>query len=288
MTTNIRLLGFSRVLIYTVLSFGICQAGPAAEYQWDFGGNLNQTFGNGVLAYANGSSQSQTSFNTTNGTTVPHINGQPAAYMHIPAFAATADGYLATFADTGPNGGGSFVNQYTMVFDVLEPGSLNWTPFFNTSTTNGNDADFYIAPDGAVGIGSDYSPIGSIVPNTWYRVAFTADLGANQFTIYIDGVQKHQHNGQIGGNNLIDSRWSLSSNLDAGHDLWLFNEGDGSGVYTHELYLNSFYFADRALSPNEIAALGGPNASGIVPEPAAAALVVLAMCGWCAAARRTR
>jgi hypothetical protein len=204
--------------------------------------------------------------------------------MHVPGFTATADGYLATFSDTGPNGGGAYVNQYTMIFDVLEPGSLYWTPFFNTSTTNGNDADLYIAPDGAVGIGADYSPIGAIAPNIWNRVAFTADLGAGQFTIYINGVQQHQRN----GGSLIDGRWSLESNLDAGHDLWLFNEGDGSGVYTHEFYLNSFYFADRTLSANEISALGGPNANGIVPEPAAATLILAAICGWFATARRVR
>jgi hypothetical protein len=101
-------------------------------------------------------------------------------------------------------------------------------------------------------------------------------------TYYVNGSQVFQ----LTGPSLADGRFALSSNLDAGHDLRLFNEGDGSGVYTHELYVNSFYFADRTLSPSEISALGGPNANGIVPEPAGAALVLAAVCGWLAIGRR--
>jgi hypothetical protein len=43
----------------------------------------------------------------------------------------------------------------------------------------------------------------------------------------------------------------------------LFNEGDGSGIYTHELYVSSVAFADRVLSENEIAGLGSAKATGI-------------------------
>jgi hypothetical protein len=44
----------------------------------------------------------------------------------------------------------------------------------------------------------------------------------------------------------------------------LFNEGDLTGVYTHELYLSSFFFADRTLSAAEIQTLGAADADGIV------------------------
>jgi hypothetical protein len=41
-----------------------------------------------------------------------------------------------------------------------------------------------------------------------------------------------------------------------GPDLLLFNEGDTSGVYTHELYLASVAVVDRMLSDTEVAAGG--------------------------------
>ena len=49
------------------------------------------------------------------------------------------------------NGGGTYLNQFTMIFDVLLPGTLNWFPFFNTNPGNANNADFYVSPGGALG-----------------------------------------------------------------------------------------------------------------------------------------
>ncbi|MCC7474065.1 MAG: hypothetical protein IT425_01610 [Pirellulales bacterium] len=249
----------SRMVLMATLALCVANSLEGADYQWDFNGNLNASFGSGILSYADASSQTLTVFGTTDGSTVPHINGQPATFMHVPAFTAVEEGYSAEFVNTGPNGGGSYVNQYTMIFDFQSPGDLAWTPFFNTSYENANDADFYLAGDGAIGIGADYSAIGLIQPNMWYRVAFTADLGSGIFTYYIDGTQVYQRT----GGSLLDLRHSLYSNADPGPDIRLFNEGDLSGDYTHEVYLSSFFFSDRELSATEIAALGGPDADGI-------------------------
>jgi hypothetical protein len=246
----------------------------SAEYQWDFSGDVNSTLGSGALTYADGSSQTLTTFGATDGGGVPHIGGQTATFMRVPAFSTTSQGYHATFNFTGPNGGGSYVNQYTMVFDVLSPSSVNWSPFFNADPGNGNDADFYISPDGAIGIGElGYSANGVISADTWYRIAFAADLAAGSVAYYVNGNQVALRTGSA----LTDGRFSLFSNADAGPDLLLFNEGDASGQYTHELLLNSFYFTDRALSASELEALGGPNALGVVvPEPRTLALLGLA------------
>jgi hypothetical protein len=236
-----------------------------AVYEWNFAnGNLSPALGNGVMTYADGATTSNlTAFGTTDGTSVPHIGGQPAKFLHAPAFSATANGYLVTLTDSGPNGGGAYLNQYTMIFDVLLPGAINWFPFFNTSPSNANDADFYVSPDGALGIFAiGYSASGIITANTWYRVAFAADLIAGTVTYYLNG------NPVCTGSATIDGRHSIYSNADAGPDLWLLNEGDTSGVYTHAVYLSSFCFTDRTLSAAEILALGGPKARGIlVPAP---------------------
>jgi hypothetical protein len=249
----------------------------AATYEWGFSGNLSASLGNGVLGYADAPSASLTTFGTTDGTTVSHIGGQPASYMRVPAFTSGANGYDLTLTSTGPNGGGSYVNQYSIVLDILSPSSINWTPFFNTDPANGNDADFYIAPDGSIGIGAlGYSSVGLITPDTWYRVAFVADLGAGNVSYYINGNPVYNRTGA----SLLDGRFALYSNNDAGPDLRLFNEGDTSGVYTHELLVSGLFFTDAALSGAQIAALGGPSAGGIlVPEPGTLALLGLGFAG---------
>jgi hypothetical protein len=152
-----------------------------------------------------------------------------------------------------------------MIFDLLLPSPINWFPFFNTSPNNasGNDADFYVAPDGSLGIFAiGYSATGIIAANTWYRIAFAADLAAGTVTYHLNGTQV------CVGNAGLDGRHAVYSNADPGPDLLLFNEGDTSGVYTHVVYVSSFFFTDRTMSASEIAALGAPKARGIlVPVP---------------------
>ena len=85
-------------------------------------------------------------------------------------------------------------------------------------------------------------------------------------SFYVNGTQVAA--GSQSGSGL-DGRWSLYSNQDFGPDLFLFNEGDTGGIYTHELYVSSVAFTDRVLSAAELAGLGGPSADGIlVPSPA--------------------
>jgi len=233
----------------------------ALVYEWNFAnGNLSPALGNGVLAYADGTTTSNlTTFGTTDGTTVPHIGGYPAKYLHAPAFAATGNGYHVTFTDSSPNGGGSYLNQFTMIFDLLLPVTINWFPFFNTNPGNANDADFYVDSSGALGIAAiGYSASGIMAANTWYRVAFAADLAAGTVTYYLNG------NPVFTGSAALDGRHALYSGFDAGPDLLLFNEGDTSGVYTHEVYLSSFFFTTRTMSAAEILALAGPKAHGIL------------------------
>lgn len=235
---------------------------PSARfYEWTFDSrNLSATLGNGIMEYADGATVGLTIFGSTDETTVPHVGGQPATYMRVPALTGLNNGYQLTFSDSGPNGNGVYINEFTFIADLLIPNNLNWTALFNSSPENGNDADWYVDPAGRVGIGDlGYAPAGSIGFNGWYRLVFCADLGAGLVRFYRDGIQIFQRTGA----SLRDGRFSLYSNNDPGPDLLLFNEGDSSGVYTHELYAASIAFVDRALSAAEIAALGPPNADGI-------------------------
>lgn len=260
----------------------------AANYEWTFNsGDLSTSLGNGAMAYTDAQTAGLTTFGTTGGG-VPNIGGQAASFIHVPVMPSIGNGYLLTFNDTGPNGGGGYVNQYTVIYDILSPGAPNWTALFNTNPDNpaGNDADFYIASDRSVGIGSVYSPAGAIASDTWYRLAFVMDGSAGTMSYYINGVPVAT--GSQGGSGL-DGRWSLYSNLDAGADLLLFNEGDTSGNYTHELYVNSVAFVDHAMTGGELSVLGGPNALGIlVPEPSSLSIAALALLAGLAQRKRSR
>lgn len=247
------------------------------SYEWRFtSGDLSAGLGNGVMSYADPfNTPGLTSFGTTDGGTVPHINGSPAKYMHVSAFTLDTDGYWLEFVGSGPNVGASAgINRYTLLMDILVPSPwpLDWiVPFFNTDPYNLNDADFYLYGDGSIGIGyTGYSAAGVMTPDTWYRVAYVADLQANTLTYYVNGI-----NVKSGDADGLEGRWSLYSNQDAGPDLLLFNEGDTSGTYTHQLYVSSVAFVDRVLSPDELADLGGSKATGILvssfsPAPALA------------------
>ena len=229
-------------------------------YEWNFAnGDLTPALGDGVLSYADGAVTSNlTTFGTSDGTTAPHIAGYPTHYMRVPAFSNSANGYHVTLNGSTPNGGGAYINQFTIVFDLLIPAPLGWTPLFNTNPQNANDADFFVDANGRVGIGAiGYSTNGAITSNAWHRVAFAADLATNSATYYVDGRPVFT------GAASLDGRHSLYSSIDAGPDLLLFNEGDPAGVFTHTLYLSSFAFIDRALTATEIQALGTPNDLGI-------------------------
>jgi len=244
-----------------------------ATYEWTFNnGNLNDAFAQGAMEGVGGTVPA---FATTNGTTIPHIGGVQARYLSVPSFTLPTEGFNLTLAATGPNGNGAYVNQYTFIFDFYSPGLPNWQALFQTdpenTTTNNNDADWYVAPDGALGIGAlGYSTVGAIQQETWYRIAFAADLSLGRVSYYIDGVQVFQ---SVLG--VVDGRFALYSNLDAGSDVRLFNEADGSGVYTHEMFINSIAFVDREMTAEELGILGAPNAVGIfVPEPGSGLLVL--------------
>ena len=231
-------------------------------YEWNFnGGNLSPAIGSGTMTYADKATFSLTKFGTTDNNTVPDIDGHEVAYMHLPSFIGTDNGYLLTFNDSTANGGGKYINQYTFIADVLVPPPLNWVPLFNTNPKNQNDADFYIDPSGAIGIYPIYSPPATVRSGTWIRLAFVADLIDPLVNIRLYANGKKVAQGKL--NSPLDGRWSIFPGLTFGGGLLLFNEGDTSGVYTHELYVSHIAFVDQNLGDFEIAELGGPAWDGI-------------------------
>lgn len=257
----------------------------AASYEWTFNnGNLNDAFVQGTMHAVGATSPN---IIDTDGTTIPHINGVPAKVLSVPAFTAPEDGFNLSLDKSGPNGGGAYINRYTIIFDLYSPGASGWQALFqtdpeNTTATN-NDADWYIAPDNSLGIGElGYTAANAMPQDTWYRIAFAADLSIGRVTYYINGFPVFQT-----FNGGLDGRFALYSSADDGDDLRLFNEGDTGAVYTHQLYVNSIAFVDEEMTDAEISNLGGPNALGIlIPEPGTSILALTGLGAFLVRRRR--
>jgi F5/8 type C domain len=165
--------------------------------------------------------------------------------------------YYECIAGIAANGGGSMVNQYTLLFDFRYPSSSagQYMCFFQTDTTNSNDGDYFISPSEDWGVGSiSYAsnPGGEFsVPDTWYRVILSVDQGSGDqfFRLYIDGVLIHTH-----GNSGTDGRHSLSADPDVA--VLLFADENSEDP---EIHCSTVAIWDRPLTAEEIAVLGGPG-----------------------------
>jgi hypothetical protein len=110
---------------------------------------------------------------------------------------------------------------------------------------------------------------GTILDGTWHRVALVVDAGGTSGDThykYIDGALVGQQFEDDG----VDDRFTLWP-TGMTQKTWLFGDNDGE---TNAAYVSSYYFVDRMLTGNEIGALGGADATGVVPEPST--LVLLA------------
>ncbi len=180
---------------------------------------------------------------------------------------------LAVLHGFPKNGGGSYLNQYTIIMDVQFPAIGDWISLYQTNEayddamgrydlSDSNDGDWFIDTNGGIGTQGVYG--GTLEAETWYRMALVVDLTQGSFTSYIDGVQVQQILGQG-----LDGRYALYTNDDPDPYDWffLFADETAGAVEMGEVVINSFHFLDRALAAGEIAELGGPDADGIGSPP---------------------
>ncbi|HVV72828.1 MAG TPA: LamG-like jellyroll fold domain-containing protein, partial [Verrucomicrobiae bacterium] len=229
----------------------------AVTGQWDFDrGDLRATVGADLEYLAD----------TLRLTSFPFsaINGQRARVMAFGSNAASEGYYMRHGAQ--PNGGGHFVNQYTLVMDIMFPASSSGQlrALFQTDPFNhdGNDAEFYIgdasSSPGHDGLGAEGQFNGSLLPDRWHRIVFAVDLAApagQQLSTYIDGTK-------VGSQSLsggIDGRFAV------GPTALLFTSGNSGGGDTQPGLVNSIQFLNGCLAADAVAALGGPSAAGLPP-----------------------
>lgn len=141
-----------------------------------------------------------------------------------------------------PNGGGSRVNEFTIVMDIKIPILGRWYCFYQTDATNTDDGDWFINPSGAMGVGATGYTDAIFQADEWYRIAITVKNGS-RYDYYVDG-----ETALIGSAGGIDGRFSM------GVTTLLFADQNGED---NALDVADVKIFSRALSNSEIEALGG-------------------------------
>ncbi len=125
---------------------------------------------------------------------------------------AVADGigsyYICTHG-LASNGGGTSVNQWTLLLDVKLPASSagKWVSLFQTNTSNSNDGDCFISTNQTIGVSATGYTANTLPSETWSRVVISV---SNQsfYRIYVNGVKWLEGTAQP-----LDGRFALDATL---------------------------------------------------------------------------
>jgi len=240
-----------------------CLLGPVAlaqvETQWNFDGDLSAAFGAAVLDYESQQTQGLVSFGDAATLAALTPGGGNPGVMALGNFNRSTHAFVCHH-DAPANGGGTFVNDYTLIWDLFIPaasyGNNKWVSLYNTNCCNDNDGDLFVdLSDNSFGIG-DFGYGGQVLPDTWYRLAVTFETQGGDVDqhAYIDGVQV------ASGTTTTDGRFSIYSVDDPTYQTFHLMADDNGQM--EACVLASAYFADWAWSPAELAALGGVSAGG--------------------------
>jgi hypothetical protein len=235
---------FAVAAAISIQTFG--QTSTNLTGQWDFNqGDLKATVGTDMQFL--GDTATLTKFQTV------EVNGANANVMAFPAMTPN-EGYLV-FHGAKPNGGGTNVNQYTLVMDLFWPSTSDTTfrALYNTDTNNPQEPVMFVNPDNAVGVDNDYA--GEMLPDTWYRLALVVNLNETNSTI------TKFLNGNLAGIQTLDAN-SIDSRFSLRPAFLLFTGLVGE---TAPGLLDRVQVYSNALTDTQVAALGLPLGDGGPP-----------------------
>ena len=199
-------------------------------------------------------------------------DGSPALYWDNGVVQTYTGGYIQVPDGIAPNGGGSYVNNYTVMIDYEQTsGPDQWNSLFQTAgSPTSNDGDLFIASDRTIGIGAVGYSTSTVSSGEWHRIVLSVDT-SSFYRVYVDGTLFLD-----GALNDPDGRFSLGSSF------YLFADDTGESQWG----LNGTVAVwDHALTTPEVAGMGGwiggastPTALALaapVPEPATLSFLAL-------------
>ncbi len=167
--------------------------------------------------------------------------------------------YFAMNHGIAPNGGGTLVNEYSIMWDFSVPALATWYAFLETEATTSSDADLFIAASAnsgisrvpnSIGTGSLLYTANTVSADTWYRMLITVKNG--EFCrIYMNG-ELWPVSAELQGSVMqaIDGRYGLAPTI------FIFQDGDGDDG---TLKCSELGIWDVALTAEEALALGDVN-----------------------------
>ncbi|MCX7836005.1 MAG: carboxypeptidase regulatory-like domain-containing protein [bacterium] len=203
---------------------------PIGQWDFDFPSNLlRATTGNHLVLQGNHTA------------VVGPATGNGAVNIGVGSF-------YRCYHNIAPNGGSSsWVNEYSILIDFRVSQLGRWYTFFQTNLNNSNDGDCFINPNGNIGVGATGYSSYSIVPNEWYRLVVSVDLGSS-YTYYLDGQLLHQGTSQA-----VDGRFALYSTVNGNQILFFADEnGEDNPIDVAQIRIY-----DRPLTNQEVNQLGG-------------------------------
>lgn len=144
------------------------------------------------------------------------------------------------------NGGGTYVNQWTVLLDVRVPAASvgNWVSLFQTNTSNANDGDCFISPDRTIGISATGYTSNLVLSETWTRIVISAS-NSNFYRIYVNGVKWLEGTPQA-----LDGRFGLEESI-------LFFADESGEDYPIRCSTAAIW--GQALNDIQVGSLGGPG-----------------------------
>ena len=201
----------------------------------------------------------------TVGSNLSVTGATPSHAVSLSDGSKTLNGVITTVGGTanrlvmpnsgGGNGGGTYTNEYTILFDIFSPSASrsSWRCLFQTNTGNSNDGDFFIRNNndqmGSAELGYSSS---SLPDSVWKRVVIVADLGSF-YRVYVDGVLFHTHSSRP-----VDGRYSVEGSL------LLFADDTNENAALH---VGAVAFWRQSLDATQVGALGAAGAAIVNSAP---------------------
>ncbi|MBN8247975.1 MAG: hypothetical protein J0L84_11085, partial [Verrucomicrobia bacterium] len=229
--------------------------------QWDFDfADLGASVGSDLLYFdpafdgPEGTSEDKTAFGTTTDLGLPDLGGQPVKVMRIPGTLTRQLGYVMEHR-IPPNGGGTRVNQYTLIMDIFAQSNSGAASLLQASSLNNTDDGDLFWQGANFGQGNEgYNGTGALTAGEWHRIVAAYNMAANPPVVvkYVDGI--------------FQDNWTANQGLDNPRRALqptaiLF--GDGDQDERREMWVNAIQIRSAPLSPAEIEAIGGPSPLGI-------------------------
>ena len=245
------------------LAAGSAQAGLTGLWEFDNAGNLGLATVGTDLTFQGASPTHSASLADDHSTSLTGV---------ITTAAANAANRILASHGASPNGGGLYVNQYTIVTDIFSPTASRdqWRTIYQTNTANSNDGDYFIRNNNDLLGSSEMNYTTNPIDETkWTRLVLTVDLSSagNDAKTYLDGNLHFTHPPNLG----LDGRFSLDPTM------FFFTDEDGDNA---PLNVGVVGIYDFALSAQQVALLGRAGAPVLaIPEPGTFALALLASVG---------